>query len=111
MDEFFGKNPARPSHPDFWKLSDIVLRLDGAMQERGDTPVDEIISELASEMGDSYSITYMATQRAMRVVGITQAYEVMEKQEEIAQYAMMYLEGMLVGHAFTKRNEDEEEPT
>ena len=109
MDDFFGRMPTRPSHPDFWKLSEIVLGLDGAMQDamRAEgMSAEEVISREAAKLGDSYSVTYMATQRAMRVHGANTVGEVNAKVDDIARTAMVYLEGMLVGASLQRSREE-----
>lgn len=52
--------PDRPNHPDFWKLSAIVLGLD-AKAERGDS-IETLVGPV-----DWDSLVYMAEQRAARV--------------------------------------------
>lgn len=54
--------PDRPSHPDFWRISDAILSLDGDATEGGKS-VEQIMHGLVDEK----SLFYMATQRAKRV--------------------------------------------
>jgi hypothetical protein len=51
--------PDRPQHPDFWRLSDVVLQLDGQATE-GDRTIPEIMTGLV----DPESLTYVALNRA-----------------------------------------------
>jgi len=99
LEDFFGANNARPDHPDFWKLSEIILSLDGAMQEglQEGKEVDDVISEKASEIGDSYSIVYMATQRAMRLHGAVTLDDLQRKMDDVLKSSIIYLEGLIVG--------------
>lgn len=53
--------PDRPQHPDFWKLSEIALRLDGKANEGGQT-MPEIVTELS--VVDLASLEYLALNRA-----------------------------------------------
>jgi hypothetical protein len=55
MDE--DKFPNRPNHPDFWRLSDVTLRLDGAAGNGRD------LSTAADGLVDLDSLVYMAEQR------------------------------------------------
>jgi hypothetical protein len=66
MNEAFGNFPDRPDHPDFWKLSEIVLGLDGAIEEAERTGGSDVFHDLATEHCDLRSQLYMATQRVQR---------------------------------------------
>ncbi len=70
MNEFFGRHPQRPDHPDFWKISEIILQLDGAIDAAvSDDEKERIWKERTSAVVDIPSVTYMAIQRALRVLG------------------------------------------
>lgn len=58
MNEFFGGDPNRPTHPDMDRLSAALLWLDGESKEGGRSP-DEILDGRV----DTGSLTYMAVQR------------------------------------------------
>lgn len=67
----FGK-PGQPEHPDFVKLSDIILQLDGRTEDPGFD-----YHEFLGEVVDPDSIVYMARQRVLRMsdqVGIPDRY-------------------------------------
>jgi hypothetical protein len=51
------KFPNRPDHLDFWRMSDVVLRLDGAADNGRE------LSETADGVVDLDSLVYMAEQR------------------------------------------------
>lgn len=51
--------PERPTHPDFWRMSEAVLQHDGQADE-GHQSVEQIVGETV----DVQSLTYFATQRA-----------------------------------------------
>lgn len=100
INDFFGSNQARPSHPDFWRLSEIVLGLDAAMQDAmrdASLDVDDVISKEAARIGDSYSIVYMALQRAMRIHGVVTGRDLSNNAEAVSRTAVVYMEGMIVG--------------
>lgn len=51
--------PGRPQHPDFWRISNVVLELDGHASE------GVSMSEIVAKLIDEQSLTYMAEQRAL----------------------------------------------
>ena len=59
--------PGRPDHPDFWKLSNAILLLDGEITEGGQT-IEEVYKKL--DLPDLECVLYMSTQRAARSVSI-----------------------------------------
>lgn len=65
--------PDRPQHPDFWRISQVVLELDGNASE-GNMSVSEIVADLVDEK----SLIYMTEQRALwakqNLPGLTLAY-------------------------------------
>lgn len=68
MDEVFGKRPKRPDHPDFWRISEILLANDGAMDEaQGQDEKDREWRRRTGAVVDIESVTYAGIQRAMRV--------------------------------------------
>lgn len=50
--------PKRPTHPDFWRISEVVLQNDGGADE-GKKPLEEIVKDTV----DMESLTYFAMQR------------------------------------------------
>lgn len=56
--------PGRPNHLDFWRLSDVVLQQDGAMQEN---KTEAQFRALVDEHIDLDSAAYMAQQRAAKL--------------------------------------------
>lgn len=87
----------RPKHDDFWKLSQIIVSAD----DQSDRDPDYLYKVIAQSV-DSYSVTYMATQRAFRALGIVTQKELVGKQDEAAKMAALWLEGFLVGIEFGK---------
>lgn len=55
------KFPGRPDHPDFWRLSEVLLRIDGATTEGRESVVDVLGVDMASFM-------YAANERVSRAV-------------------------------------------
>lgn len=58
-DDFLNR-PGRPQHPDFWKLSDLQLALDGEATEGGRS-AEQIVGEII----DIEVLTYWAKQRLL----------------------------------------------
>lgn len=81
--------PGRPQHPDFWRISEIILQHDGDATEGG-KGLDEIAAEVPV---DPASLLYHARQRALRMLGGG------------APTAMvtMWLDGFLAGARFGKQ--------
>ena len=96
-DEF----PNRPDNPDFWRLSELVLQLDGQASEGGNR-IDEIVATVV----DPRSLAYVAMHRAMRVLGISTRRELTIHMAEAARLATVYHEGFVIGCRFEakKRN-------
>ncbi len=70
VSELFGDHPGRPSHPDFWRISEIVLSNDGPMEEARDNEEKERAWRARTNLVvDVDSVTYMAMQRARFAVG------------------------------------------
>jgi len=104
LHDAFKTDLPRPNHPDFWKLSLIVLDLDASMTEgrqRGES-VDEVLAKKLLEIGDPNSITYMATQRAFHIHGVATVGDLIAKKDEVIKTSMSYLEGVIVGARFGK---------
>jgi len=85
--------PGRPDHPDFWRLSESVLKQDGRLQEEN-TSFEEVMAEFV----DVDSVTYMAEERAKFIlhhVGMT--------SEHMKGLLMtVYLDAFTTGVSFQK---------
>lgn len=70
MDDFFGQRPLRPDHPDFWRLSQILLGTDLAVDgEPTADAKDAAWRSLFENVIDQQSALYMASQRALLAAG------------------------------------------
>lgn len=79
----------RPDHPDFWKLSDVVLQLDGKTEDPGfDFP------SFLSEIIDPKVLAYMAMQRAMLVTSDPMSWPVL---------AGMWIDAFCAGREWANR--------
>lgn len=98
MDEFFGPNALRPDHPDFWRLSQIVLAADARIQEAPDLDAKEAAWVAAVDAaGDRASIMYMFGQRALIAIkGNPGALAL------VSRMATLAVDSFLVGVTFAK---------
>lgn len=58
MSRVFGERPDRPDHPDFWRMSEVVLGLDSEAMEDG-----KDIPRIADGRIDMETLEYMAEHR------------------------------------------------
>lgn len=95
--------PDRPSHPDFARLVDLVLQLDGTVRERPDgsqrSPSDddgiEGVDAIVAGIVDPESLSYMAFQRSLRGT--------MLGGEPTLRGAALYLEAFIMGFRYHQR--------
>lgn len=84
--------PHRPQHPDFWRLSEIVLRHDAVSQ-------DELaMILLLGEHLDNESLEYMALQR-----GLVAAQRLGLNREGAVMIGTAWMTGVLAGIEFQKK--------
>lgn len=90
--------PHRPDHPDFWRLSELVLQMDGRAIEdpaRAQKMVADII--------DPHTLAYMATQRAMLLLGVQTQQQAAPRRTEIMRLASVYYESFILGARYQAR--------
>jgi len=95
MDDAFGRIGPRPDTPTFWKLSEIVLRSDGAL-EAAETSEDKQLEwqRLMHEVIDDLdAVSYVALQRAMRLTN---------NAAELASLASLWLDAFSAGAHYVK---------
>jgi len=90
MQDFFGPFPGRPDHPDFWKLSEVVLSLDAPADEVGASALLDACTKVPIDLD---TVMYMATQRASRVYGASLAGLV----------AGLWIDGFMAGERYSRR--------
>jgi hypothetical protein len=114
-EEVFGAMPDRPTHPDFWKLSELILKMDAEMQEaRTTAQKDAIYERYIGEVAeiDMRSLTYAAMQRAFR------AYEVRTRGDlqrstnraNVMRFTTAYMEGFILGSQWQQSYAPKEHP-
>jgi len=105
MDNVFGERPNRPDTPDFWKLSAVILRLDGAMEAATTKEEkDKLYVSLVGAHIDVDSLAYMAMQRAMSGLGLTTSTEVRENMAMVAKLASIYMDAFIAGCEYTSES-------
>lgn len=99
--QLFGNFPERPSHPDFWRISSILLKLDGRMEAA--TTEDEkekVWSDNVARWVDGETLNYSAMQRAFRPLGIRTRSDLIAHQEKAILLNVMWQEGFQIGAEF-----------
>jgi len=105
--DFFGAMPNRPDHPDFWKLTNVLMRLDAGLDVTStDRDVQERqYEERLAEIGvDQRSLSYVATQRAFRALGIETRADLMDRQrlEMAIMLSSIWLDAFAAGVFFER---------
>lgn len=100
MSEF----PDRPTHEDFARLSAILAERDAALDSKA-----ESLEQRVSGYVDIDSLVYVAKQRAMRLLKITTGDEAREKFEEITHYIAVYIDSFLLGAAYERAKNYEQQ--
>lgn len=83
--------PDRPQHPDFWRMSEVVLGQDA---DSGAKTLEEVVGDLV----DFPSLEYMAAQRAAQL----RRHSHLSEQAAIAAMAA-WLTGFAAGAEFQRR--------
>lgn len=85
--------PARPQHPDFWRLVEVITQLDGAVTEGGKAPQEILAADV-----DLDSLMYLIQQRVLRVTMAAPALQSVEPA-----LMAVYLEAFALGTRFAQR--------
>lgn len=93
-----GNFPERPNHPDFWRLSSVVLKLDGRMDAaKSEDEQEAVWADNVARFIDEPSLTYLAMQRSMRVLGVKSQSELRRRADDIIKLTVVYMEGFQIG--------------
>ena len=106
LSDFFGPLAIeRPNHPDFWRLSNIILQYTGEVEANAENPEAQQLAwtDFVGRVGDVHSLTYMATQRVMRAFGRPTP----ETVTICAAAATLWLEGFYAGARFEQAGGDQ----
>lgn len=108
--EFFGAMPHRPDHPDFWKLSNVLLKMDAGLDPSNpdEEAKERQFKARLAEIGiDERSLSYAATQRAFRILGVETRMDLLDPQK--LHLAMMlssvWLDAFAAGVFFERGDE------
>lgn len=105
LNNVFGGFDQRPESPDFWRLSEIILRLDGMIAEAKDEDErNRLYNENVERWVDGDSLFYLALQRGMRALGITKVGEVRQNAPLLTRMAILYAEGFQVGTEYAHKH-------
>jgi hypothetical protein len=85
--------PGRPNTPEFWRLSDLVLQLDGASAEPGFDLTDVVPTDLTA-------LQYMAEQRYGM---FCQRLGLPENRMFKSMFIAAYMEAFTVGHNYHEK--------
>jgi len=94
----------RPDHPDFWRISEIIIDCDDAAEKEGlDAALDGHV--------DKESLAYMANQRAYRALNIQtqQDLEDPATKHSIGIIAAIWMDAFVVGAKFESKKEKRED--
>jgi len=100
INDFFGPNANRPNHPDFWKLSETILKYDADIDIAIDK--DKYWEDAVDAAVDRQSVMYMAFQRAARACQAHTVQDVAIALPFITKAIVLYIEGFLMGVEFQK---------
>lgn len=85
--------PDRPTHPDFWRISEVLTQLDGKATEGGHG-----LPEIVAAVADLGSVTYAARQRARMIKAQTGLDFVSEEL-----LAAVWIDAFTTGATFQER--------
>lgn len=103
VEEEYGPPPPgmeRPESPDFDLLVEIVNKIDTEADSKG-KGFD--LGDYAGQFIDISSLSYMALQRAIRVLGLKSPQEVHQHLDIVMRVSAAYLEACVVGIQFEQR--------
>ena len=93
------RHPLRPDHPDFDRLSEVILELDAEAESAQVRDVGDIVATEA----DIASVSYMALQRAMRI----DAYLFVHSRDiGKVELAAAWMEGLVAGIRFERKGRE-----
>ena len=92
------EHPNRPDHEDFWLMSRLVIDNDYRCDELGETALKEIVEEQI----DTSSLTYMAQQRAYRLLDILTTGDLLGREDEVIAMSATWVDAFIVGAQYAK---------
>jgi hypothetical protein len=98
-DDVFGRRESRPDHPDFWRISEIILANDGRMDAASPAAKEQVWKDTTSGVVDVQSVSYTATQRAIRLLGPPTPQNIRQH----SAVAALWIDGFITGAHFEQR--------
>lgn len=92
---FMGGPANQPQHPDFFALSDVILKMDGDADEGGVSTPDAL-----GEVVDFPTLMYVIDQRLLRIE-MAQGFQLSQRSR--ITMSAIYLEAFLMGAKFQQR--------
>lgn len=103
MNDLFNRPPGAPDGPDFWRLSNVVLKQDGRIEATDTDDMPDVYNEILAEASVSHeALHYMAQQRAYRLLGIDNAEDAERQARIIGALAAMFVDGFMVGSGYQR---------
>lgn len=100
IDDIMKGPEQRPSDdPNFWRLSSIVLQMDARMRDAlNDDERNAVWLDVLKDVGIAIdTISYMALQRAMRVIGVTDRESLARNSDLVSQIAAAWCDAFVAG--------------
>jgi len=110
VNDFFGRPDNAPNGPDFWALSDVVLKHDGRIEDAEESEIPDVYEGILAEAGVTHeALHYMAQQRTYRLLGLVTQEDVDGKDPRLlGALAAMFVDGFIVGSGFERERDDTE---
>jgi hypothetical protein len=108
MDEVFGQRRHRPNHPDFWRISEVILGMDADFDPMNPPEGDRDALWRAKVLAvvDVDSVMYMAAHRVMR--GFGSPADVAEARRQ-ATIVALYMDAFIAGVKFQQAGGHQEQ--
>lgn len=100
INDIMGGGFDRPDHPDFWKLSQVVLKLDSGLDPTNpdEEEKDRQFKARLAEIGvDEKTLSYIATQRSFRALGIKSKADLLANFDKVALLAAIWIDAFAAG--------------
>lgn len=108
LNDILGDGSNRPSHPDFWKLSDVCLKLDSGLDPSNpdeEAKQEQFLTRLKEIGVDVDSLVYTATQRAFRALGVKTQQDLAIKLPQAMMLTSIWIDAFAAG-VFFERERD-----
>ena len=105
LTDVFGAPQERPSHPDFWKLSDVLLKMDGTIDPTTMSQEEceaAYVARLAELNIDPDVMGYAACQRALRGLAFFKDAPVEIRRMFATVLASAWIDGFAAGALYER---------